>query len=133
MSIELDFKEGYNSISYMRDQSVVLLVVIITLGFWLLSVHSLRRAHADKLTNAATQRIGNYNIYMKTVPPNPVASQNTEILFQSSTINGEQMVDQPIAINIFKDGVREQPTHPVLFHIVTIQVNLFLKNLVYTH
>lgn len=98
----------------MRNQIVLLLVVIITLlGFWLLSVSSLRRAHADLLTNAVTQRIGNYNIYMKTVPPNPIAGQNTEILFEISTVNGEQMVDQPIAINISKEGVREQTTHPV--------------------
>lgn len=103
---------GYSYISYMRSQSVVLLVVIITLScFWCPS--SLRRAHADILTNAATQRIGNYNIYMKTVPPNPIAGQNTQILFEISTVNGEQLIDQPIAINISKEGIREQTTHPV--------------------
>jgi hypothetical protein len=105
---------GYSYISYMRSQSIVLLVVIITLWcFWCLSASSLRRAHADILTNAATQRIGNYNIYMKTVPPNPIAGQNTQILFEISTVNGEQLIDQPIAINISKEGVREQTTHPV--------------------
>jgi hypothetical protein len=105
---------GYGYISYMRNQSVVLLVVIITLScFWYLSASSIRRAHADILTNAATQRIGNYNIYMKTVPPNPIAGQNTQILFEISTVNGEQLIDQPIAINISKEGIREQTTHPV--------------------
>ncbi|HYA82436.1 MAG TPA: hypothetical protein VEH06_03160 [Candidatus Bathyarchaeia archaeon] len=105
---------GYDYISYMRSQSVVLLVVIITLScFCCLSASSLRRAHADILTNAATQRIGNYNIYMKTVPPNPIAGQNTQILFEISTVNGEQLIDQPIAINISKEGIREQTTHPV--------------------
>lgn len=88
-------------------------MIIALMGSSLLSIPFLRRAHADILTNAATQRIGNYNIYMKTVPPNPVAGQNTEILFEISTVNGEQMVDQPIAINISKDGVREQTAHPV--------------------
>jgi len=83
------------------------------MGSSLLSMPFVRRAHADILTNAATQRIGNYNIYMKTVPPNPVAGQNTEILFEISTVNGEQMVDQPIAINISKDGLKEQTTHPI--------------------
>jgi hypothetical protein len=105
---------GYSYISYMRNQSVVLLVVIITLSsFWCLSASSLRRAHADILTNAATQRIGNYNIYMKTVPTNPIAGQNTQILFEISTVNGEQLIDQPIAINISKEGIRTQTTHPV--------------------
>ena len=82
-------------------------------GSSLFSIPFVRIAHADILTNAATQRIGNYIIYMKTVPLNPVVGQNTEILFQISTVNGEQLVDQPIAINISKDGVREQTTHPV--------------------
>lgn len=105
---------GYDYISYMRIQSVVLLVVVITLScFWFLSASSLRRAHADILTNAATQRIGNYNIYMKTVPPSPIAGQNTQILFEISTVDGEQLIDQPIAINISKEGIREQTTHPV--------------------
>jgi len=105
---------GYGYISYMRTQSVVLLVMIIALScFWCLSASSIRRAHADILTNAATQRIGNYNIYMKTVPPNPIAGQNTQILFEISKVNGEQLIDQPIAINISKEGIREQTTHPV--------------------
>jgi len=50
---------------------------------------------------------------MKTVPPNPIAGQNTQILFEISTVNGEQLIDQPIAINISKEGIREQTTHPV--------------------
>jgi len=79
----------------------------------LLSISFIRRAHADILTNSLNQRIGNYNIYMKTLPPNPVAGQNTEILFSINTVNGEQMVDQPIAINISKDGIRQETTHPI--------------------
>ena len=77
------------------------------------------KAHADILTNAATQRIGNYNIYMKTVPPNPVAGQNTEILFEISTVNGEQMVDRPIAIKISKMGLENKQHTQYLFHMVT--------------
>src|SRR5437016_10928371 len=97
----------------MRNCFVSLIMIIALIGSSLLLISSLRQTQADILTNAATQRIGNYNIYMKTVPPNPVAGQNTEILFEISTVNGEQMVDQPIAINISKDGVREQTTHPI--------------------
>ena len=105
---------AYDYISNMGNQSIVLLVVIITmLCFCCLSASSLRRAHADILTNAATQRIGNYNIYMKTIPPNPIAGHNTQILFEISTVNGEQLIDQPVAINISKEGIREQTTHPV--------------------
>lgn len=97
----------------MRKCFVSLIMIIALMGSSLLSIPFLRKAHADILTNAATQRIGNYNIYMKTVPPNPVSGQNTEILFEISTVDGEQMVDQPIAINISKDGVREQTAHPI--------------------
>src|SRR5215467_1388133 len=105
---------GYDYISYMGNRSVVLLVVIITMScFCCLPASSLERANADILTNAATQRIGNYNIYMKTIPPNPIAGHNTQILFEISTVNGVQLIDQPIAINISKEGIREQTTHPM--------------------
>jgi len=101
------------------------------MGSSLLSIPFVRRAHADILTNAATQRIGNYNIYMKTVPPNPVAGQNTEILFEISTVNGEQMVDQPLQLIYLKTGLENRQHTQFLFHMVTISMSLFLKNLVY--
>jgi hypothetical protein len=101
----------------MQNKNAALLILMISLmGSSLsLSMPFLRQqqAYADILTNAITQRIGNYNIYMKTVPPNPVAGHNTEILFEISTVNKEQLVDQPIAINISKDGVRQETTHPI--------------------
>ncbi len=90
-----------------------MIMALLCSSLLLLSIPFLRRAHADILTNALNQRIGNYNIYMRTLPPNPVAGQNTEILFAINTINGEQMVDQPIAINISKDGIRQETTHPI--------------------
>lgn len=83
------------------------------MGLLLFSVSFPLRAYADILTNAITQRIGNYNIDMKTDPPNPLAGQATKILFKISTVNGEDLVDQPIMINISKDGVREETTHPI--------------------
>ena len=88
-------------------------MIIVLMVSSLLVVTFLRQAHADILTNALNQRIGNYNIYMRTVPPNPVAGQSTEILFAINTVNGEEMVDQPIAINISKDGIRQEATHPI--------------------
>jgi hypothetical protein len=48
-------------------------MIIALIGSSLLLISSLLQTQADILTNAATQSIGNYNIYMKTVPPNPVA------------------------------------------------------------
>lgn len=90
-----------------------LIAIIIMMGLLLFSVSFPQRSYADILTNALTQRIGNYNIDMKTDPPNPLAGQTTKILFKISTVNGEDLVDQPIMINISKDGVREETTHPI--------------------
>jgi len=59
----------------MRSCFVSLIMIIALIGSSLLLISSLRQTQADILTNAAIQRKGNYNIYMKTVPPNPVAGQ----------------------------------------------------------
>jgi hypothetical protein len=90
-----------------------LIAIIIIMGLLLFSIFLPRQTYADILTNSLTQRIGNYNVDMKTAPPNPLAGQTTEILFKISTVNGEDLVDQPIMINISKDGVREETTHPI--------------------
>jgi hypothetical protein len=98
----------------MQNQYIVSLFMILALVvFSLLVVPFLGRAHADILTNALNQRIGNYNMYIRTVPPNPIAGHSTEILFAINTVNGEERVDQPIAINISKDGIRQEATHPI--------------------
>jgi len=101
-----------NTCVFMRYLGSLIATIIIT-GLLLFSVSFPRRSYADILTNALSQRIGNYNVDMKTDPPNPLAGQTTKILLKISTVNGEDLVDQPIMINISKDGIREEATHPI--------------------
>jgi len=70
-------------------------------------------AYADSLRNALPQRIGNYNVELKTDPVTPLAGQSTKILLKISSVNGDDLVDLPIIINISKDGVNQEVTHPI--------------------
>lgn len=74
---------------------------------------SSQQAIADPLKNSILQRIGNYNIEMKTDPKIPVAGQNTKILLRISSVNGDELVDLPIVIRIAKEGVNLEQTHPI--------------------
>lgn len=74
---------------------------------------TLTPAYADSLKSALPQRIGNYNVEMKTDPMTPISSQNAKIFVKISSVNRDDLVDLPIIINISKDGVREQTTHPI--------------------
>jgi hypothetical protein len=71
------------------------------------------QANADSIKNALPQRIGNYNVEMKTDPPTPISGQNAKIFLKISSVNRDDLVDIPIIINISKDGVRQETTHPV--------------------
>ena len=71
------------------------------------------QAYADSLRNALPQRIGNYNVEMKTDPTTPISGQNAKIFLKISSVNRDDLVDLPIIINISKDGVRQETTHPI--------------------
>lgn len=71
------------------------------------------QTYADSLRNALPQRIGNYNVEMKTDPTTPISGQNAKIFLKISSVNRDDLVDLPIIINISKDGVRQETTHPI--------------------
>ena len=71
------------------------------------------QAYADSLRNSLPQRIGNYNVEMKTDPTTPISGQNAKIFLKISSVNRDDLVDLPIIINISKDGVRQETTHPI--------------------
>jgi hypothetical protein len=73
----------------------------------------LTQAYADSLRNALPQRIGNYNVEMKTDPTTPISGQNAKIFLKISSVNTDDLVDLPIIINISKDGSRQETTHPI--------------------
>jgi hypothetical protein len=74
---------------------------------------TLTPAYADSLRSALPQRIGNYNVEMKTDPTTPISGQSAKIFLKISSVNMDDLVDLPIIINISKDGVRQETTHPI--------------------
>jgi hypothetical protein len=97
--------------------TVLYIMIVIAIGISLLlpwPSFTQQLSYADSLKNSILQRIGNYNMEMKTDPVNPIAGQNTKILLRISSVDGEELVDLPIIIRIFKDGIELEKTHPIL-------------------
>lgn len=64
-----------------------------------------REVLSDSLTGGAlTQRIGNLDVELKTVPATPVAGEKTTIFLRIGSINGVDVTDQPIDIKITKQS-----------------------------
>jgi hypothetical protein len=64
-----------------------------------------REAFSDSLTGGAlTQRIGNLDVELKTVPTTPISGEKTTLFLRIGSINGVDVTDQPINIKITKKG-----------------------------
>jgi hypothetical protein len=77
----------------------------MALGMTLLMTASLapRGVFSDSLTGGAlTQRIGNVDVELKTVPAMPISGERTVIFLRIGSINGVDVTDQPINIKITK-------------------------------
>jgi len=88
---------------------LILLMIICIIN----TMFTITQAYADSLRNALPQRIGNYNVEMKTEPTTPISGQNAKIFLKISSVNRDDFVDLPIIINISKDGFRQETTHPI--------------------
>jgi hypothetical protein len=96
--------------------------VIITLTMALLMAVSLgtifalglQKAYSDSLTGGTlTQRIGNVNVELKTVPAEPLAGERAVIFLRFGSINGEDLIDTPINIRITKQGEEVHKTQAI--------------------
>lgn len=77
----------------------------MALGMTLLMTASLapKGVFSDSLTGGAlTQRIGNLDVELKTVPATPISGERTVIFLRIGSINGVDVTDQPINIKITK-------------------------------
>ncbi len=75
------------------------MTLLTTVGFAPTEVFS------DSLTGGAlTQRIGNLDVELKTVPATPIAGEKTIIFLRIGSINGDDVEDRPISIKITKQG-----------------------------
>ena len=97
----------------MTGRHVFLLLIVLLFICIVNTMFTITSAYADSLRSALPQRIGNYNVEMKTEPMTPISTQNAKIFLKISSVNRDDLVDLPIIINISKDGVRQGTTHPI--------------------
>lgn len=75
----------------------------------------LQSAHADPLGNAlARQRIGNYDFELGFEPDPPVAGSPSTMMLRIAGVNGDDLVDVPVALRIEKDGDEVYRLGPVV-------------------
>ena len=72
------------------------------------------QAFADPLDDAYRQRIGNYDVEMTTEPKSPVAGGAANVLVRIAGVNGDDLIDVPIMLRLFKDGSEIHRTNPII-------------------
>lgn len=83
---------------------IVILALYIT-GLALILDLSFPLAYSDTLTGGTlSQRIGSFDVELKTIPSTPVTGEETNIFLRIGTIDGNDAVDTPITIRIAKQG-----------------------------
>jgi hypothetical protein len=97
----------------VTGRHVFVLLILLMIICIINTMFTITQAYADSLRNALPQRIGNYNVEMKTDPTTPISGQNAKIFLKISSVNRDDLVDLPIIINISKDGFRQETTHPI--------------------
>ena len=93
---------------------IVLLLSFVCIITAALIINPSHQVYADSLKSALKQRIGNYEVEMVTDPKSPVIGQNNRILLRFGSINGDDLIDVPIVIRIFKNNIELEKTHQIL-------------------
>lgn len=93
---------------------IVLLITFVCIITAALIINPSHQVYADSLKSALKQRIGNYEVEMVTDPKSPVIGQNNRILLRFGSINGDDLIDVPIVIRIFKDNIELEKTRQIL-------------------
>jgi hypothetical protein len=97
------------TITFVSFLLFLFLLLAMTLTFPLPSVFS------DSLTGGAlTQRIGNFDVELKTVPEKPLAGEKTKMFLRIGTINGDDVVDMPITMKLAKQGEQIDRTNRIV-------------------
>jgi hypothetical protein len=93
---------------------IVLLLSFVCIITAALIINPSHQVYADSLKSALKQRIGNYEVEMVTDPKSPVIGQNNRILLRFGSINGDDLIDVPLVIRIFKDNIELEKTRQIL-------------------
>ena len=93
---------------------IVLLIAFGCIISAALIINPSQQVYADSLKSALKQRIGNYEVEMVTDPKSPVIGQNNRIILRFGSVNGDDLIDVPIVIRIFKDNIELEKTDQIL-------------------
>jgi hypothetical protein len=93
---------------------IVLLIAFGCIITATLIINPSQQVYADSLKSALKQRIGNYEVEMVTDPKSPVIGQNNRIILRFGSVNGDDLIDVPIVIRIFKDNTELEKTGKIL-------------------
>ena len=93
---------------------IVLLLSFVCIITAALIINPSHQVYADSLKSALKQRIGNYEVEMVTDPKSPVIGQNNKIILRFGSVNGDDLIDVPIVIRIFKNNIELEKTHQIL-------------------
>ena len=88
-----------------RDATSIVILILYITGLALILDLSFPLAYSDTMTGGTlSQRIGSFDVELKTIPSTPVAGDETDIFLRIGTIDGNDAVDTPITIRIAKQG-----------------------------
>ena len=96
--------------------TTILLLLLMFLGLIAALAFPLPTVYSDSLTGngALTQRIGNFDVELKTIPAKPVAGDNTNVFIRIGNINGDDVIDTPITIKVTKQGKEIYRTNTIV-------------------
>jgi hypothetical protein len=79
--------------------------LMITTGLAAILALAPLEVYSDSLAGGAlTQRIGNFEVELKTVPAKPLIGEKTILFLRIGSISGDDMEDMPVSIKITKQG-----------------------------
>ena len=88
-----------------RKIITIVILGLFAIGFASILAIPLSPAYSDSMTGGAlSQRIGGFDVELKTEPAAPVAGERTSIFVRIGSINGYDAVDTPISIKVTKQG-----------------------------
>jgi hypothetical protein len=93
---------------YVSMTSLLLFLLLVSM-----TLVEQRVVFADTIKGAIRQRIGNYDMEMKTLPQNPVVNTNSKIQLRIGSVEGDELVDTPIVMRISKGGSELTRTNPI--------------------
>jgi hypothetical protein len=87
------------------DVTPIVIMILYITGLALLLNLSFPLAYSDTMTGGTlSQRIGGFDVELKTIPSTPTAGDETDIFLRIGTIDGNDAIDTPITISIAKQG-----------------------------